>query len=96
MGSSLITSNAFLIAFVTDYSARKKGFRLVVDKVVESCGGKVNTNGAHIASPGFPIAYKLGLNCTWEISAPHRGYWIEISFSKLHLLPSESKLMIIS
>ena len=90
-GESFITGRSVLIEFRSDHSIDGRGFRLNVDSMVESCGGLVTDNGADIASPGFPIRYNPGLNCTWEIQSLNPGYFIELQFVKLQLRPSDGK-----
>ena len=93
IGDALITERSFLIEFVTDFSSTRKGFSLYVDTITDSCGGIVTENGADFASPGYPIRYLPGLNCTWDIRAPNPAYFIEIQFVKLHLLDSEGTVI---
>ena len=90
-GDSFISDQPVLIEFRSDGSVQKTGFKLSVSLIVESCGGLVTDNGADVVSPGYPIRYNPGLNCTWEIQSQNPGYHIEIQFVKLHLLPSTGK-----
>jgi len=88
---AFISEHPVLIEFRSDFSVTERGFSLSVNSIVESCGGLITDNGADISSPGYPIRYNPGLNCTWEIQSLNPGFYIEIQFVKLHILPSDGE-----
>ena len=88
-GDAFITDQSFLVIFYSDFSVTRRGFSLSVDSILESCGGLITENGADITSPGYPIRYNPGLNCTWEIQSLNPGFFVEIQFVKLHIRMSQ-------
>ncbi|KAG8443219.1 hypothetical protein GDO86_011865 [Hymenochirus boettgeri] len=85
------TQRSLYIKFITDSSANNHGFTASFQSLVEGCGGTLTATEGSISSPGYPMVYPHGINCTWFISVPI-GNLIRLTFSSFNLEHSVSCL----
>lgn len=92
--SILSSSNEIMIQFNTFQRTKNllKGFRVLYNASMTSCGGRIDGESGFITSPGYPSKTLKKLFCEWKISVP-KGRRVKIEFLDVDFMKSRNQFM---